>query len=748
MGATPAVHGADAASLSASAVTPFRPAWYPQKPDNYRDYKVGFINGVQYWVNADSTTQSIEADFQKMAEEDHINGARLAFWTIRLDLLPFDFTKFDACFDAAERFKIKLNTVLPQIPGWIDGRADDPLTRADYKNKIQAIVKRYKDKPALAMWTVDIEPSRSWKTDPSTFTLALYRKWLRSRYSTADEFLRMNPGAEGSLKSIMESIDRAYPINAREKGGWNNFQGMNDWITFTAWALAEQTLFVSQAVKEADPVHPTSCTPPDVLHNQVIENGRNMWWLADTVDYPSQQMHAHWHLEMADMPRDVLSAQSASIRKVYNSARGRPASYSGEVLGGPDLGESTRLYAPVAGEFLATALCHLAEGSKGYFYWLWNPLKDGPNAGAWSVRELDGSTSEKSRLLARLGRMVAKNNDLFYRMSPADTPAAIFDSMDAAIYLYRRSSYHPMSEWYAKNQYGFYKALRKTQIGCDFIDEVGLKDGTAKRYACIYVPFSMCMTADIADALRNYVEQGGTIVADAMTAFTSPGHQPYGNQPGLGLDKVLGIKALGFEVAYSGWTEVIKMDREQYFDRFLTAEEKIPHLVVSDKRGTPTALAAMKIIQPVEPAGADILGRDASGRPVMTVNHFGKGHAIWTGTLLGMTCRAADTPFARYEAVANLLKPYMPPTSWKLKAPPNTIICRRLSDGGDEIFVLINEGGKAAAFTLDFGRDANAAELLWPEKSAWRRISARAIGGKLNPLEGAVISCPKISSVK
>ena len=95
MGATPAVHGADAASLSASAVTPFRPAWYPQKPDNYRDYKVGFINGVQYWVNADSTTQSIEADFQKMAEEDHINGARLAFWTIRLDLLPFDFIKKD-----------------------------------------------------------------------------------------------------------------------------------------------------------------------------------------------------------------------------------------------------------------------------------------------------------------------------------------------------------------------------------------------------------------------------------------------------------------------------------------------------------------------------------------------------------------------------------------------------------------------------------------------------------------------------
>ena len=82
--------------------------------------------------------------------------------------------------------------------------------------------------------------------------------------------------------------------------------------------------------------------------------GETCGGFADVVDYPSCQLHAHWHLEMADMPKDVLTAQSCSIRKVYNSARGRSASYTGEVLGGFDLGESTRFYSPTTEELLCT----------------------------------------------------------------------------------------------------------------------------------------------------------------------------------------------------------------------------------------------------------------------------------------------------------------------------------------------------------------------------------------------------------
>ncbi len=720
-----------------------RPAYYPKPASQYRTPSMGFIHGVQYWVNPGVSDESIMEDFRKMAQEDKINGARLAFWTMPVGIDPEPkLKKFDVCFKAAAQYGVKLNPVLPQLPGWLDGQADKPENRLAYKEHIQKLVSRYKDEPALGMWTVDIEPSRSWKAEPCPETLVLYRSWLPSRYESEAQFLQRNWGAESALSSTQNSFANAFPINNPSMGGWNNFQGLNDYITFTAYALAEQVRFVADYVKELDPAHPTSCTPPDVLHNQPIENGRNMWWLADAVDCPSAQAHAHWHFETADMPRDTRIAISATVRKIYCSTRGRDASYTGEVLGGLDLGESTRLQSPTAKDLLGMALCHLAEGSKGYFIWIWNPLKEGPNAGAWNFRQLDGSPSDKSRLLSHFGEMAAKHNALLYEMRPADTRVAIFDSMDASIYLYRRSSsYHAMSMWYVMNQYGFYKAMRKEQLGCDFIDELGLLNGQASQYDVIYVPFSMCMTEDVAKALREYAAQGGTILVDSMTAFTTPWHMPFDEQPGLGLQEVLGVKALSPEIAYGGWTDITSKQAEQYFDRFTSHNQLDESKPIFDETGAATPLAAVKFLQPVEPLSARTTHRDSEGRPLITVNDYQKGHAIWTGTLLGLSCRDADTPPERYRAVADIVRPFIKANPWKLGAPANTIICRRLTSKDGELYILLNEGQTPAEFVLDFGRTATAEELLWPDSPAWKQTASTSIQGTLDPEAGSVIYC-------
>ena len=688
----PAVHG---------------PCWATGEGDMiiYRNYKLGYIHGAQYWVNPGATPESIENDFRLMAEEDYINCARLAFWGMSVGN-PIDFTLWDVCFASAARHGIMLNPVLPQIPGWIDGGGDDPKVRLAYGEHITSIVKRYKDESALAMWTVDIEPSRSWRADPSEITLALYRDWLGEQYVSVEEFREKNPG--------LESFENASCVNSPRKGQWNNFQSFIDWTTFTAWKLAEQVKFVSDIVKEADPLHPTSATPPDILQNQT-SNGRNMWWLADVVDYPGSQMHAHYHLETADMPEDVLAAQAATVRKLFCSGRGRPA-YTGEMLAGQDLGEGNRLYSPSPEELMASTVVHLAEGSKGYFYWLWNPLMAGPNAGCWTFRSIDGTPSYRSRLLANFGKMVREHNDLLYRMRPADTHVAILDLGDAAAYLRRRSQRHDMYVWFAQNQYGFFKALRENQMGCDFVDEVGMRNGTLEKYPCVYVPFSMCLTEEKGRILREYVAKGGTIVVDAMTAYTRPHNMPYKQQPGAGLSEVLGLKARTMEIA----------NKTQ--DIF-------------NVNGDSTPLAAVRIVHPVDPTTAEVTHTDRRGRPVCTVSRFGKGHAIWTGTLLGLSCWANDTPDSRYEAVGDMIREYVPETPWKLESSSGTIICRRLSDGEEDIFVLINEGDEAADFKLSFGQQFEPRELLWPGKTDWKEVSESEIAGTLDSLGSAVVHC-------
>jgi hypothetical protein len=314
--------------------------------------------------------------------------------------------------------------------------------------------------------------------------------------------------------------------------------------------------------------------------------------------------------------------------------------------------------------------------------------------------------------------------------------------------LARRSEYHPMSEWYVKNQYGFYKALRKVQMGCDFIDEIGINDGTINNYDCIYVSFSMTMEKNIAQALKDYVYRGGTIIVDCMTAFTPREHQPYVEQPGLGMQEVLGVKALGFEMAYDGWTEIQRTNKEEYFDRMITVERPNEFQPIFGNDGKISPLVAKKFIQPVQPLTAKVLYRDKKGRPVCTVNQFGKGHAIWTGTLLGITCWDADTPYKRYEAAAELIRPFVKPQIWRLKSPDNSIVCRRLTDGNGDLFVLINEGTEVAEFTLDFGRPCVPQELLRPQMPAWKKewFSKSKISGELKSLEGCVISCSQMMS--
>ena len=129
--------------------------------------------------------------------------------------------------------------------------------------------------------------------------------------------------------------------------------------------------------------------------------------------------------------------------------------------------------------------------------------------------------------------------------------------------------------------------------------------------------------------------QGGTVIADCLTAFATPGHIVYREQPGAGLAEVFGIQAASFELAYSG-SNADPRDatfRCRYFS--------------DDKKESP--LVANRLVQPVQPMGnTKVLYRDDHGRPVVTVNDFGKGHAIWTGTLLGLGCRDASTPPARY----------------------------------------------------------------------------------------------------
>lgn len=723
--------------LPAEATRPWEPPVTASHPDLSH---FGWMHGTQYWLNPGVTAEMIERDFRTMAEEDQINYVRLAMWQyfpgIPGERMALDYPTYDACFDAAQRHGIKITLAMPQIPGYWLGGADDPANRERWRTHIQGIVRRFKDKPALALWTVELESIRGWgaldlegwssnpgarirewgysggnaKTPASAVTQARLLEWLHRRYPTMDAYRRAHPGT-ATVELTTESLKA-------DRGLWNRYQTVNDWVTFNCAMNADMTHFMTRAVREIDPIHPVSATPIDIIANEYLEQGRNMWWTADTVDVPSYQMETHIELEAADMPLDVFAGQAATIRKCYCASRERGVSLTGEFLAGQEAGEAFRLYTPTGAELVATDIIHLAEGSKGLLYWLWNPLSEGPNAGLWSLREIDKSPSERSGAVAAFGKMIKTNNELLFGMKPADTHVAIYNSMDGGIFLAERVKSDPAFKWYAQNQLGFFKALRKAQVGCDFIDLRALRAGRGREYACLYVPFSGAMTEEEGAIFRQYVEAGGTILCDAWTAFSQPNAVAYPVQPGAGLDEVLGLRANASEVVH----------------------EKTDLSRVYDLKGRPMALGNAKIFQTVRPTTARVLARDGAGRPLITINAFGKGHALWTGTLLGLSAHPAGTDPARYTAIADLVRPYLPQPAWSIQAPPGTIVCRRLASDRGDLYVLLNENRtRVAQFTLRAPRAHEGTELLRPERPGWRAKGKGRLAGTLNPWQAAVI---------
>ena len=281
-------------------------------------------------------------------------------------------------------------------------------------------------------------------------------------------------------------------------------------------------------------------------------------------------------------------------------------------------------------------------------------------------------------------------------------------------------------------------------MGCDFIDERGLTGEAINNYKVIYIPFSWAMTEEVAAVLKDFVARGGTIVGDCQTAWTRPNNRIDPIQPGLGLAEVFGVRSEAYEIVGKGYSEQHGYwETGPYFDRVQSEDPFGPFHTLYDASGKEAALVAVKLIQPVELADARALYFNDKQEPVVTVNDFGQGHALWTGTLLGMTCREAETPPARCWAVADLLRPYFPASSWKMEAPAGTIICRRLASDQGSVFVLFNENrAQAADFSLTFDAMSRPRELLDPQKPNWKQTAPNRVVGSLDKMSGCVIFCP------
>jgi len=122
----------------------------------------------------------------------------------------------------------------------------------------------------------------------------------------------------------------------------------------------------------------------------------------------------------------------------------------------------------------------------------------------------------------------------------------------------------------------------------------------------LYLPYSYAMDDDCVAALRKYVSDGGTVWADGPLAWKGEYGQVRPEIPG-GLTDVFGVKAESI-MPTEGAFALTPQDRQ-----------------AGDEMRLPLTLC-----------GAEVLAKDAQGRPVATLQRYGKGKVYFYGTALAL----------------------------------------------------------------------------------------------------------------
>jgi hypothetical protein len=174
---------------------------------------------------------------------------------------------------------------------------------------------------------------------------------------------------------------------------------------------------------------------------------------------------------------------------------------------------------------------------------------------------------------------------------------------------------------------GFHAALADAGYQTDVIFLSQLHQGVLKNYSALVLPSAMMMDQETATVLKDYVSNGGILIASEPFASMDRWTKPLPVVPGYGLDEVFGC--------------TIGHDHPAKAGQITTAQGKF------DGRESTASLTVH---------GAQVIGTFSDDSPAITSNTFGKGKAIFIARQVGLPYIDYNSPQALSLALADILK--------------------------------------------------------------------------------------------
>ncbi|MBR6762826.1 MAG: beta-galactosidase [Clostridia bacterium] len=468
-----------------------------------------------------------------------------------------------------------------------------PIYREKVRQMNTALATRYSHHPAVILWHVSNEYGGACYCD---LCKENFRNWLKKKYGTLEN---LNHAWWSYFWS--KNFTSWDQINPPMDNGEHSLHGMNlDWKRLTTDMTVDFMEAEIKPLKEANPSLPVTA------NLMGFYPGLNYFKFKNVCDVISWDNYPAWH----EGDDQELACSIAMAHDLMRSIKpSQPFMLMESVTTAVNWKEYAKMKRPGMHEL--SSLQAVARGSDSIQYFQWRKGRGGSEKfhGA-VVGHLGSNQTREFRDVAALGKRMKGLSRLVG--SPFEAKAAVIWDTENRWALDDLQGLIQKDKGYMKEALHHYGPLFREGVNVDVIDE----ESDFTPYQLIAAPMLYMYRAGVAEKLRAFVENGGTLVTTYWSGVVNETDLCFlGGFPGDGMNQVMGVDVEEIDTLYpqdANSATILPCETTRGMKARYTIED---YTEVAHLNGA-TALATYD---------DDFI----SGLPAFTVQSFGKGKVYY-----------------------------------------------------------------------------------------------------------------------
>lgn len=476
------------------------------------------------------------------------------------------------------------------------GRHNHCMSSLEYRALVEKmdtkLAQEFGSHPGLILWHISNELGGECYCDSCK---KRFQEYLREKYHNNIE--ELNKQWWTSFWS--RRFDSFEQIEPPYDNGEHSILGLNlDWKRFNSWNMKDYLAFERRILKKYTPQVPATANFMKLFEQLDYVD------LAKEIDIISWDGYPSWNNDY-ETPADTAAELSFDHAVMRSLKKDKPFMLMESTPSLVNWHSVNKLKRP--GIIRASSIQTIGCGSDTVQYFQWRK-------GRGAAEQFHGAVVDHlGRDDTRVFKEVSEVGELLKKLAPvtgsrvASKAAVLFDWSNRWAIKDMQGMAHDTKN-YEKEVRKFYNIHLKKGINADIV--FPLED--LSSYSLVVLPMYYAVSKEAGAWLKEYVKNGGTVVATYLTAYVNENTLAYlGGFPGAGLGEVFGLYAEELDTLYPTDSNAVLMKDGN-------------KAIVKD------------YCELIKLTGAEVLGTYESdfyaGMPAVTVHSYGNGKAYYIGT--------------------------------------------------------------------------------------------------------------------